>query len=152
MIPHYLSLTGSNTRVFVLHQMFQVVHSEKPLYVQAGNCVEASEWLDVLGQVSRCNVERLTTFHPSNYTGGAWQCCKNQSSSAPGCKPCTMWVFSHITSMWTRNVASITCCHSQQPLQSTSDYLTETASVCIFVFIHMVHTVYRTMTICRLQL
>lgn len=79
--------------LFHLHQMFQVVHSEKPLYVQAGNCVEASEWQEVLSQVSRCNEGRLTTFHPSNYTSGAWQCCKNQSNNAPGCKPCTAWVF-----------------------------------------------------------
>ncbi|KAF3848048.1 hypothetical protein F7725_021076 [Dissostichus mawsoni] len=35
--------------------MFQVVHCEKLLYVQAGNCVEAGEWLEVLGPVSRCN-------------------------------------------------------------------------------------------------
>uniref|UniRef100_A0A7N6B1C0 RAS p21 protein activator 2 n=1 Tax=Anabas testudineus TaxID=64144 RepID=A0A7N6B1C0_ANATE len=75
--------------VSLLCQMFQVVHSEKILYVQAGNCVEASEWLEVLGQVTRCNEGRLTTFHPSNYTGGAWQCCKSQSNNAPGCKPCT---------------------------------------------------------------
>ncbi|CAB1347743.1 unnamed protein product, partial [Coregonus sp. 'balchen'] len=47
--------------------MFQVLHSEKPLYVQAGNCVEASEWVEVLSQVSRCNPDRLGTFHPSAY-------------------------------------------------------------------------------------
>ncbi|XP_074497876.1 ras GTPase-activating protein 2 isoform X1 [Sebastes fasciatus] len=76
--------------------MFQVVHSEKPLYVQAGNCVEASEWLEVLGPVSRCNEGRLSTFHPSNYTGGAWQCCKNQSSNAAGCKPCTTTVLANL--------------------------------------------------------
>ncbi|XP_023817549.1 ras GTPase-activating protein 2 [Oryzias latipes] len=76
--------------------MFQVVHSEKPLYVQAGNCVEASEWLEILGQVSRCNEGRLATFHPSNYTGGAWQCCKSQSSSAPGCKPCTATMLANL--------------------------------------------------------
>uniref|UniRef100_A0A4W6EF97 RAS p21 protein activator 2 n=1 Tax=Lates calcarifer TaxID=8187 RepID=A0A4W6EF97_LATCA len=76
--------------------MFQVVHSEKPLYVQAGNCVEASEWLEVLGQVSRCNEGRLATFHPSNYTGGAWQCCKNQSNNAPGCKPCTTTMLANL--------------------------------------------------------
>lgn len=83
----------SLTTLFVLRQMFQVVHSEKPLYVQAGNCVEASEWLEVLSQVSRCNEGRLATFHPSNYTSGAWQCCQSLSSNAPGCKPCTTWVF-----------------------------------------------------------
>uniref|UniRef100_A0A3Q2XZR8 RAS p21 protein activator 2 n=1 Tax=Hippocampus comes TaxID=109280 RepID=A0A3Q2XZR8_HIPCM len=70
--------------------MFQVVHAEKQLYVQARNCVEACEWLDVLGQVSRCNEGRLANFHPSTYSGGSWQCCKSQSSSSPGCKPCTI--------------------------------------------------------------
>lgn len=80
--------------------MFQVVHSEKPLYVQAGNCVEASEWLEILGQVSRCNEARLATFHPSNYASGAWQCCRIQNNSAPGCKPCTAWVFTHIANIW----------------------------------------------------
>uniref|UniRef100_G3NXI5 RAS p21 protein activator 2 n=1 Tax=Gasterosteus aculeatus aculeatus TaxID=481459 RepID=G3NXI5_GASAC len=76
--------------------MFQVLHSEKPLYVQAGNCVEASEWLEVLGPVSRCNEGRLSAFHPSNYTGGAWQCCRSQSSNAPGCKPCTTTVLANL--------------------------------------------------------
>ena len=69
--------------------MFQVVHCEKLLYVQAGNCVEAGEWLEVLGPVSRCNEGRFSSFHPSNYSAGLWQCCRSPSSSAPGCKPCT---------------------------------------------------------------
>ncbi|XP_037837499.1 ras GTPase-activating protein 2 isoform X1 [Kryptolebias marmoratus] len=76
--------------------MFQVVHNEKPLYVQAGNCVEASEWLEILGQVSRCNEGRLATFHPSNYTNGAWQCCKSQSTNGPGCKPCTTTMLANL--------------------------------------------------------
>ncbi|XP_038123915.1 ras GTPase-activating protein 2 [Cyprinodon tularosa] len=76
--------------------MFQVVHSEKPLYVQAGNCVEASEWLEILGQVSRCNEGRLTTYHPSTYTAGVWQCCKSQSSNAAGCKPCTITMLANL--------------------------------------------------------
>ncbi|XP_026988385.1 ras GTPase-activating protein 2 isoform X2 [Tachysurus fulvidraco] len=45
--------------------MFQVVYSEKPLYVQAGNCVEASEWIDVLTQLIRCNTDRLGVFQPA---------------------------------------------------------------------------------------
>uniref|UniRef100_A0AAZ3RRV1 RAS p21 protein activator 2 n=1 Tax=Oncorhynchus tshawytscha TaxID=74940 RepID=A0AAZ3RRV1_ONCTS len=69
--------------------MFQVLHSEKPLYVQAGNCVEASEWVEVLSQVSRCNPDRLGTFHPSAYVAGAWLCCRSLSDNQPGCKPCT---------------------------------------------------------------
>ncbi|XP_067102231.1 ras GTPase-activating protein 2 isoform X1 [Osmerus mordax] len=68
--------------------MFQVIHSEKPLYVQAGNCVEASEWIEVLSQVCRCNPGRQVTYHPSTYSGGAWLCCQ-RSDSQPGCKPCT---------------------------------------------------------------
>ena len=68
--------------------MFQVIHSEKPLYVQAGNCVEASEWIEVLSQVCRCNPGRQVTYHPSTYSGGAWLCCQG-SDSQPGCKPCT---------------------------------------------------------------
>lgn len=69
--------------------MFQVLHWEKPLYLQAGNCVEASEWLELLGQVSGCNAGRLSTFHPSTCCAGAWQCCRGQGSSTPGCRPCT---------------------------------------------------------------
>uniref|UniRef100_A0A7N8X5Y1 RAS p21 protein activator 2 n=1 Tax=Mastacembelus armatus TaxID=205130 RepID=A0A7N8X5Y1_9TELE len=76
--------------------MFQVLHSEKPLYVQAGNCVEASEWLEVLGQVCRCNEGRLATFHPSTYSGGSWQCCKSLSSSAPGCTHCTTTMLANL--------------------------------------------------------
>lgn len=72
-----------------LLQMFQVLHSDKPLYVQAGNCVEASEWLEVLAQVSRCNRRRLDTFHPSSFHAGAWQCCKATGNGATGCRPCT---------------------------------------------------------------
>ncbi|KAL0168927.1 hypothetical protein M9458_037149, partial [Cirrhinus mrigala] len=69
--------------------MFQVIHSEKPLYVQAGNCVETNSWIEVLSQVSRCNAGRLSTFHPSAYVGGYWLCCKEPNESTPGCKPCT---------------------------------------------------------------
>uniref|UniRef100_A0A4W5QXA9 RAS p21 protein activator 2 n=1 Tax=Hucho hucho TaxID=62062 RepID=A0A4W5QXA9_9TELE len=74
---------------FKRKNMFQVLHSEKPLYVQAGNCVEASEWVEVLSQVSRCNPDRLGTFHPSAYVAGAWLCCRSLSDSQPGCNPCT---------------------------------------------------------------
>ncbi|XP_075871083.1 ras GTPase-activating protein 2 isoform X2 [Nelusetta ayraudi] len=76
--------------------MFQVLHSDKPLYVQAGNCVEASEWLEVLAQVSRCNRRRLATFHPSSFHAGAWQCCKAPGSGAAGCRPCTASVLANL--------------------------------------------------------
>lgn len=120
-----LSCLGFKTVLFILYQMFQVVHSEKPLYVQAGNCVEASEWLEVLGQVSRCNEERLASFHPSNYTGGAWQCCKIQSNSAAGCKPCTPWVFYHITTAWTKKCI-VSCYHVVYKKKNSLKYKTST--------------------------
>ncbi|KAK3570213.1 hypothetical protein QTP86_016522 [Hemibagrus guttatus] len=43
--------------------MFQVIFSDRPLYVQAGNCVEASEWIDVLTQLIRCNTGSV--FQPA---------------------------------------------------------------------------------------
>uniref|UniRef100_A0A8C5H5Q3 RAS p21 protein activator 2 n=1 Tax=Gouania willdenowi TaxID=441366 RepID=A0A8C5H5Q3_GOUWI len=95
-VKNILAVEKLDESAFNRKNMFQVLHSEKPLYVQAGNCVEASEWLDVLGQVCRCNEGRLTTFHPSNYVGGVWQCCKSQSSSAPGCKPCTTTMLANL--------------------------------------------------------
>ncbi|XP_035380815.1 ras GTPase-activating protein 2 isoform X2 [Electrophorus electricus] len=76
--------------------MYQVIHSEKLLYVQAGNCVETSEWIEVLNQVSRCNPERLSVFHPSAYVNGAWLCCKGTVESVPGCKPCTASTLANI--------------------------------------------------------
>ncbi|KAK7812227.1 hypothetical protein U0070_010986 [Myodes glareolus] len=69
--------------------MFQVIHTEKTLYVQANNCVEANEWIDVLCRVSRCNHNRLSSFHPSAYLNGNWLCCQETGESTPGCKPCT---------------------------------------------------------------
>lgn len=69
--------------------MFQVIHTEKTLYIQANNCVEANEWIDVLCRVSRCNHNRLSSFHPSAYLNGNWLCCQETSESTPGCKPCT---------------------------------------------------------------
>ncbi|XP_007502175.2 ras GTPase-activating protein 2 isoform X2 [Monodelphis domestica] len=77
--------------------MFQVIHmekphTEKPLYVQANNCVEASEWIEVLCRVSRCNQRRLSAYHPSAYLNGNWLCCKATSEHTAGCTPCTAGV------------------------------------------------------------
>ncbi|XP_053090905.1 ras GTPase-activating protein 2 isoform X2 [Pangasianodon hypophthalmus] len=62
------SITGVekvDESTFNRKNMFQVIFSDKPLYVQAGNCVEASEWIDVLTQLIRCNTDRLGVFHPA---------------------------------------------------------------------------------------
>uniref|UniRef100_A0AAY4CKK5 RAS p21 protein activator 3 n=1 Tax=Denticeps clupeoides TaxID=299321 RepID=A0AAY4CKK5_9TELE len=72
-----------------LLQMFQVIQPERALYIQANNCVEARDWIDILTKVSQCNRKRLSTYHPSAYLNGHWLCCKVSADSAPGCTPCT---------------------------------------------------------------
>nr|XP_027794598.1 ras GTPase-activating protein 3 isoform X1 [Marmota flaviventris] len=70
-------------------QMFQVIQPERALYIQASNCVEAKDWIDILTKVSQCNQARLTVFHPSAYLNGHWLCCRASSDTAAGCTPCT---------------------------------------------------------------
>lgn len=70
-------------------QMFQVIQPERALYIQANNCVEARDWIDILTKVSQCNRKRLSTYHPSAYLNGHWLCCKLSADAAPGCTPCT---------------------------------------------------------------
>lgn len=69
--------------------MFQVIQPERALYIQANNCVEARDWIDILTKVSQCNRKRLSTYHPSAYLNGHWLCCKMSADTAPGCTPCT---------------------------------------------------------------
>lgn len=69
--------------------MFQVIQPERALYIQANNCVEARDWIDILTKVSQCNRKRLSTYHPSAYLNGHWLCCKLSADAAPGCTPCT---------------------------------------------------------------
>ncbi|CAB1327410.1 unnamed protein product, partial [Coregonus sp. 'balchen'] len=66
-----------------------VIQPERALYIQANNCVEARDWIDILTKVSQCNRKRLSTFHPSAYLNGHWLCCKMSADTAPGCTPCT---------------------------------------------------------------
>lgn len=72
--------------------MFQVIQPERALYIQANNCVEARDWIDILTKVSQCNRKRLSTYHPSAYLNGHWLCCKLSADAAPGCTPCTGYV------------------------------------------------------------
>lgn len=81
--------------------MFQVIQPERALYIQANNCVEARDWIDILTKVSQCNRKRLSTYHPSAYLNGHWLCCKLSADTAPGCTPCTGYVtfFQHVSSI-----------------------------------------------------
>uniref|UniRef100_F7B4W1 RAS p21 protein activator 2 n=1 Tax=Ornithorhynchus anatinus TaxID=9258 RepID=F7B4W1_ORNAN len=94
LVRNILAVEKLEESSFNKKNMFQVIHMEKPniekpLYVQANNCVEASEWIEILCRVSRCNHKRLSAYHPSAYLNGNWLCCKATSETTSGCTPCT---------------------------------------------------------------
>ncbi|XP_009444853.1 ras GTPase-activating protein 2 isoform X7 [Pan troglodytes] len=91
-VKNILAVEKLEESSFNKKNMFQVIHTEKPLYVQANNCVEANEWIDVLCRVSRCNQNRLSFYHPSVYLNGSWLCCQETGENTLGCKPCTAGV------------------------------------------------------------
>ncbi|XP_031838164.1 ras GTPase activating protein 1 isoform X2 [Nomia melanderi] len=70
---------------FKMKNMFQIIQSQRALYVQAGNCVEEKEWIDILTKICRTNNNRLEKYHPSAYINGHWLCCKAVAEVAPGC-------------------------------------------------------------------
>ncbi|XP_069060728.1 ras GTPase-activating protein 3 isoform X3 [Pleurodeles waltl] len=88
-IENILAAEKLEEESFKMKNMFQVIQPERALYIQANNCVEAKDWIDILTKVSQCNQKRLTVYHPSAYLNGHWLCCKITSESAPGCSPCT---------------------------------------------------------------
>ncbi|XP_030072456.1 ras GTPase-activating protein 2 isoform X2 [Microcaecilia unicolor] len=51
-IKNILAVERLDESSFNRKNMFQVIHTEKPLYVQANNCVEASEWIEILSRWS----------------------------------------------------------------------------------------------------
>uniref|UniRef100_A0A8C9W284 Ras GTPase-activating protein 3 n=1 Tax=Scleropages formosus TaxID=113540 RepID=A0A8C9W284_SCLFO len=88
-IENILAVERLEEESFKMKNMFQVIQPERALYIQANNCVEARDWIDILTKVSQCNRKRLSTYHPSAYLNGHWLCCKLSSDTAPGCTPCT---------------------------------------------------------------
>ncbi|KAF5914549.1 hypothetical protein HPG69_007934 [Diceros bicornis minor] len=103
-VKNILAVEKLEESSFNKKNMFQVIHTEKPLYVQANNCVEANEWIDILCRVSRCNQNRLSSYHPSAYLNGSWLCCQETSENARGCKPCTALKPSKVFGMFTKGV------------------------------------------------
>ncbi|KAI4464411.1 ras gtpase-activating protein [Holotrichia oblita] len=71
---------------FKMKNMFQIVQRERALYVQAANCVEEKEWVDLLTKICQTNKNRLTKYHPSAFRNGQWRCCQSPIELAPGCK------------------------------------------------------------------
>ncbi|XP_072434190.1 ras GTPase-activating protein 3 isoform X1 [Chiloscyllium punctatum] len=88
-IENILAVEKLEEESFKMKNMFQVIQPERALYIQANNCVEAKDWIDILTKVSQCNKKRLTMYHPSAYLNGHWLCCKTSADTAPGCTPCT---------------------------------------------------------------
>uniref|UniRef100_G1TG13 PH domain-containing protein n=1 Tax=Oryctolagus cuniculus TaxID=9986 RepID=G1TG13_RABIT len=88
-IENILAVEKLEEESFKMKNMFQVIQPERALYIQANNCVEAKDWIDVLTKVSQCNQRRLTFYHPSAHLNGHWLCCRATSDTAPGCSPCT---------------------------------------------------------------
>ncbi|PVD18943.1 hypothetical protein C0Q70_21502 [Pomacea canaliculata] len=74
---------------FRMKYMFQVVQKQRALYVQASNCVEEKEWLDILTKVCKSNKNRLKEFHPAAFINSHWLCCKSVDPNAKGCSPVT---------------------------------------------------------------
>ncbi|XP_026276924.1 GTPase-activating protein [Frankliniella occidentalis] len=70
---------------FKKNYMFQIVQPERALYIQANNCVEEKEWIDILTKICQTNANRLSSYHPSAYINGHWLCCRAQSEAAAGC-------------------------------------------------------------------
>lgn len=57
---------------FKMKNMFQIIQPQRALYVQAGNCVEEKEWIDILTKICQTNSNRLEKYHPSAYINGHW--------------------------------------------------------------------------------
>ncbi|XP_059409418.1 ras GTPase-activating protein 3-like [Carassius carassius] len=88
-IENIMAVERLEEESFKMKNMFQVIQPERALYIQANNCVEARDWIDILTKVSQCNRKRLSTYHPSAFLNGHWLCCKLCADTAPGCTPCT---------------------------------------------------------------
>ncbi|XP_077152678.1 ras GTPase-activating protein 3 isoform X2 [Ranitomeya variabilis] len=88
-IENILAVERVEEESFKMKNMFQVIQPSRTLYIQANNCVEAMDWIDILTKVSQCNQKRLTVYHPSAFLNGHWLCCKATSENASGCSPCT---------------------------------------------------------------
>ncbi|KAJ2943831.1 hypothetical protein O0L34_g8159 [Tuta absoluta] len=63
------------------NNIFQIVHRERVLFVQAGNCVERAEWVRLLTALCRREPSSTHTAHYDNH----WTCCGRLEPDAEGC-------------------------------------------------------------------
>ncbi|KAB0798318.1 hypothetical protein PPYR_09311 [Photinus pyralis] len=84
-LSNILAVEKLTERSFKMKNMFQIVQPERALYVQAANCVEEKEWIDLLTKICHTNSNRLEKYHPCAFINGQWLCCKSPNELAPGC-------------------------------------------------------------------
>uniref|UniRef100_A0A8C3M220 RAS p21 protein activator 3 n=1 Tax=Chrysolophus pictus TaxID=9089 RepID=A0A8C3M220_CHRPC len=62
-IENILAVERLEEESFKMKNMFQVIQPERRvLYIQANNCVEAKDWIDILTKVSQCNKKRQCRY------------------------------------------------------------------------------------------
>ncbi|XP_052782835.1 ras GTPase-activating protein 3-like [Mya arenaria] len=82
-----LAVEKLEERSFKMKYMFQIIQPTRALYVQASNCIDEKEWLDVLTKVSLSNQDRLRLYHPAAFINGHWLCCEGVDQHSEGCTP-----------------------------------------------------------------
>uniref|UniRef100_A0A2C9K6R3 Ras GTPase-activating protein n=1 Tax=Biomphalaria glabrata TaxID=6526 RepID=A0A2C9K6R3_BIOGL len=88
-ITDILAVERLEEESFKMKYMFQVVHTKQALYVQANNCVEEKEWLNLLMNICKSNKNRHPSYHPGAFINNHWLCCKSTDHSLSGCTPVT---------------------------------------------------------------
>ncbi|KOB77101.1 GTPase-activating protein [Operophtera brumata] len=63
--------------------IFQIVHRERVLFVQASNCVERAEWVRLLSAL--CRHSAAAQAHAGYYADTHWTCCGRPEAEADGC-------------------------------------------------------------------
>ncbi|KAJ0181311.1 hypothetical protein K1T71_003396 [Dendrolimus kikuchii] len=64
------------------NNIFQIVHRDRVLFVQASNCVERAEWVRLLSALCR---HSPAPPHTGYYADGHWTCCGAPEADAAGC-------------------------------------------------------------------
>nr|AJE26302.1 Ras GTPase-activating protein [Microdera dzhungarica] len=84
-LSNILAVERLTEKSFKMKNMFQIIQPERTLYVQAANCVEEKEWVDLLTKICQTNMNRLKKYHPCAFINGQWSCCQSPNELAPGC-------------------------------------------------------------------
>jgi len=64
--------------------------------LQANNCVEEKEWIDILTKICQTNANRLKRYHPSAYINGHWLWWVQHAEGAEQCGGCWKYLEHHI--------------------------------------------------------